>query len=75
MINQADHLKISLLLLISLNWDENCQLSKIVEWNTMLSPFRNIIKGNMHHKNDASLKDAFYIIPMASGFFVENFAS
>ena len=33
------------------------------------------LKGNMHHKHDVSLKDAFYIIDLAAGFFFENFES
>ena len=33
-------------------------------------------KGNMHHKYDISLKDAFYIIDLAAEiFFFENFES
>ena len=29
----------------------------------------HIFKGNMHHKYDISLKDAFYIIDLAAGIF------
>ena len=34
-----------------------------------------MIKGNMHHKYDVSLEDAFYIIDLAAGIFFEKFES
>ena len=33
------------------------------------------LKGNMHHKHDVSLKDAFYIYILLLDFFFENFES
>ena len=34
-----------------------------------------MFKGNMHHKYDIGLKDAFNIIDLAAGIFFEKFES
>ena len=39
------------------------------DFETLTRWYKLGIKGNMHHKYDVSLKDAFYIIDLATGIF------
>ena len=46
-------------------------------WNFFETPLRfswKFLKGNMHHKHDASSKDSFYVTDIAAWIYFENFA-
>ena len=52
----------------SIIWDNICQYCSIGIPKNISNHLT--FKGTMHHKHDVSLKDAFYIIDLAAGFFL-----